>query len=403
MRKGALGLGCSAVLSVAAMANAGEEGTELILSTKGGLKVESADGKFGARLGGRVQVDYAYYDSDQTKLGSGAELRRVRLLAEGKLWNVWKFKFNPDFAGNNVDIQDAWLAYTGWTPLSISAGNIKVPFSVEDLTSDLYIAFMERSLPVETFKPDYRLGLQLHAYGKLWQGAVGLFGEDVDSPGTDQSQSHGTAGRLTFAPLSEETRVVHFGGAFEWRTNYQNDEVRFSGRPESHVTDVRLIDTGVIANVDDTLKFDAGAAGVWGPWSVQGEYIQTDVHRKNGGEDLSFNGWYVFGSWFLTGESRAYDAENGKFTRVKPKSVVGDGGYGAWEVGVRGSNVDLNSKEINGGKETNITFGLNWYTTPHTRLMFNYIYVDAKKVDPGTGLAVKDNPNILQVRAQVDF
>lgn len=34
---------------------------------------------------------------------------------------------------------------------------------------------------------------------------------------------------------------------------------------------------------------------------------------------------------------------------------------------------------------------------------FNYIYLDAKKVDPDTGLEMKDDPNIFQVRTLVDF
>lgn len=396
-------LGCGAVLCIPPSAIAAEESTGLILSTKGGIKVESADGNFEGQVGGRLMVDYAYYDSDATKLGSGSEIRRARLFASGKIWKVWKFKFETDFAANEVDIKDAYIQYGGFKPFDIKGGNFKEPFNIENLTSSRFITFMERALPVEAFTPDRNLGLQLHTHGGIWQGAIGLFGEGINSPGTDQSQGYGTAGRVTFAPINSEGRVLHVGGAFEWRTGYLDDEVRYRARPESHVTDVRLIDTGTIDNVDDTLKYNGEVAGVWGPWSLQGEYVQTDVSRKDGSEDVDFNGYYVFGSWFLTGESRAYDAEDGTFDRVKPASVVGKGGYGAWEVAVRYSNLDLNSKSINGGKEDNITVGLNWYPTSHTRLMFNYVYVDAKKLDEATGIEVKDNPNILQVRAQVDF
>lgn len=396
-------LGYGAAVCAPFSVTAAEGDTSLILSTKGGLKVESADGNFEGQVGGRIMLDYAYYDDDKRKLGSGSEIRRARLFVSGKMWKLWKFKFQTDFAGNEVDIKDAYLSYGGFKPLSIKAGNFKEPFSIEELTSSKYITFMERAMVVDAFAPSRNLGLQAHAYGNIWQGAIGLFGEGIDSPGTDQSQGYGTAGRATFAPINSDTRVLHVGGAFEWRTGYQDDEVRFRTRPESHVTNVRFVDTGTIDNVDDTLKFNGEIAGVFGPWSLQGEYIQTDVSRKDGSEDVDFNGYYVFGSWFLTGESRPYDVEGGDFGRVKPTSVLGKGGYGAWEFGVRYSNLDLNSKDINGGKENNVTVGLNWYPTSHTRLMFNYVYVDVENVDADTGLTVDDNPNVFQVRAQVDF
>ncbi len=397
-------LGCGAAACAPSSVTAAEGDTGLILSTKGGLKVESADGDFEGQLGGRLMLDYAYYDDDNIKLGSGAEIRRARLFAAGKLWKVWKFKFETDFAGNEVDIKDAYIQYGGFKPLSIKAGNFKEPFDIENLTSSRFITFMERALPVEAFTPDRNLGLQLHTHGNIWQAAIGLFGQGIDSPGTDESQSYGTAGRVSVAPINSEGRVLHVGGAFEWRTGYEGDEVRFRARPESHVTNVRLVDTGNIDNVDDTLKFNGEVAGVLGPWSLQGEYVQTDVNRTDGSEDVDFSGWYVFGSWFLTGESRVYDVEDGAFDRVKPKSVLGKGGYGAWELAARYSSIDLDDKNIIGGKEDNITVGVNWYPTSHTRLMFNYIYVDAETpLVAGTGPKVDDSPNIFQVRAQVDF
>ena len=390
-------LGCGAAVCTPSAVMAAGSDNGLILSTKGGIKVESADGNFQSQFGGRLMLDYAYYDSDETKLGSGAEIRRARLFAKGRMWKVWDFTFEADLAGNEVSITDAFIEYGGFKPLAITAGNFKEPFSLEELTSSRFITFMERALPVEAFAPKRNLGLQLHAHGDIWQGAIGLFGEGIDSPGTDESQGYGWAGRATFAPIRSESAVLHVGGALEWRTGYENDQVRFRVRPESHVTDRRLVDTGNILNVDDTLKYNAEVAGVFGPWSVQAEYIQTDVNRKDGSEDVDFNGWYVYGSWFLTGESRTYDAKKGRFERVEPASVLGKGGYGAWEVALRYSTLDLNSNDINGGSEDNFTAGINWYPTSHTRLMFNYGYVDAERQ------GVNDKPNVFQVRAQVDF
>ena len=69
-----------------------------------------------------------------------------------------------------------------------------------------------------------------------------------------------------------------------------------------------------------------GFEGAWvlGPFSVQGEWMQQTVNRDVGDEpDLT--GFYVYGSWFLTGESRSY--KGGKFGRTKATN--------AWELAAR--------------------------------------------------------------------
>ncbi len=73
------------------------------------------------------------------------------------------------------------------------------------------------------------------------------------------------------------------------------------------------------------------------------------------------------------------------------------GGGGAWELALRYSNLDLTDGDFDGGKENNITFGVNWYATPNIRVMANYIHVDSEKE------GVKDKPDIFQMRAQIDF
>lgn len=49
------------------------------------------------------------------------------------------------------------------------------------------------------------------------------------------------------------------------------------------------------------------------------------------------------------------------FGRVKPKSVVGKGGHGAWELAARYSSIDLTDSGIDGGEESDLTLGVNWY------------------------------------------
>ncbi len=389
------------------------------IDTNGKFEVTSPSGEHKFQVGGRLQVDAAWYDEEesdltgeQTVLDSGTEVRRARLHAAGTVFKYWDFKSEVDFAENEVDIKDAYIANTYLKPLTIQVGNFKEPFSLEQLTSSRFITFMERSL-ADAFVPERNLGAQLHYFGGNWTAATGAFSEGIDDDDEDTEvdggEGIGATTRATFAPLMASNQLVHLGGAFSYRNPEDPDNeaggtdeiLRFRARPESHIADTRLVDTGTIGNVDDFYRYGAEVAGAMGPVSLQGEYIYTDVER-NVNDNLDFHGWYALASWFLTGESRAafYKPERGAFDRVKPFANFGyGGGWGAWELAARYSGIDLNDEDIFGGEEQNFTFAINWYPNPNIRLMSNYVHV----VDVDEGDFDGVDPNIFQFRAQVDF
>ena len=385
---------------------------------KGALKFKTKDGGFKAQVGGRVQVDSAWYSDDEGMLGDGTEIRRARLFMSGTVWNDWHFKGQYDFAGNSTSVKDAYIKYTGLGdiigfPMAATFGHVKEAFSLEEQTSSKYITFMERALPVEAFAPGRNVGFAVNSHGKLlnggWTATGGIFGEGLDGgPGGSIDEGYGGVGRLTIAPIAEKTRALHIGGAIEHRELKDSlgaaATFRVRSRPESHIADARLVSATLFTSPAAGTKFEgnvtrygAELAGVWGPFSAQGEYIKADYDINTaGGMDADFDGWYAYTSWFITEESRNYSARKGAFGRVQPNGIVGKGGIGAWELGSRFSYLDLNDGLVRGGREKNWTLGLNWYATPSIRFMANYIFVDA---DGGANI----NPNIFQVRGQVDF
>jgi phosphate-selective porin OprO/OprP len=134
------------------------------------------------------------------------------------------------------------------------------------------------------------------------------------------------------------------------------------------------------------------AALLLGNVIFQGEYVQANVRS---GPGYSFNAWYGQVSFFLTGETRNYKGPNNDFGGITPKNNFGEnGGIGAWELALRLSRNNLNSKDISGGQLTDITAGLNWYLNPAAKVMFNY--VNAHLHDVGRA-------NIFQMRFQVAF
>lgn len=367
------------------------------VSTKGGhLKFKSKDDEFEFQVGGRVQVDTAFFKNDPA-LNNGSEIRRARLFMSGKVFNDWKFKAQFGFAGNETDIEDAYIRYTGFDVGDITVGHFKEPWSLEELTSSKYITFMERALPVEAFAPSRKLGAGFGHHAKNWTATVGAFANGESAENDNDNEGHGVAARATYTPIIAENKLIHLGAYGEYR-DPQDSTVRYRTRPESHIANVRLVDTGDIEDVDHTVKWGLEAASVWGPYSVQGEYMSVD-NDLSGGSDPDFNGWYAYGSWFITGESRAY--KNGVFSRVKPKSIVGKGGHGAWELAARYSDIDLNDSGIEGGEEKDLTIGVNWYATPTIRFMGNYVNVLDLNDSPTQ--SDSDKPDIFELRAQIDF
>lgn len=137
-----------------------------------------------------------------------------------------------------------------------------------------------------------------------------------------------------------------------------------------------------------------------GSLALQSEYTRVDVDRAiAGNQDVYFDGYYVEGSWFLTGESLNYNPQKGALGKIIPKGILGEGGIGAWQIATRYSNLNLNDSDIVGGEENNITVGLNWYPNSNLRFMANYIQV----LDVKNGSHVGDEPSVFSLRAQVEF
>jgi phosphate-selective porin OprO/OprP len=416
----------AAVLAFASLfvgAAASRAGTELGASWDNGIVLQSEDKAFKVRIGGRLQNDWAWFDQtdgNKTWFGDipdGTELRRARLSVSGTVYTYILFKAEYDFAGaaekaqdgkasKEVAVKDAYIGVTGIPFVgTVQVGHQKEPFGLEVLTSDDYTTFMERScLVLGSYLSDRNTGFrQQNAYFANRVTLSSGFFRDTDNGGRDSRDGGCYAGtvRVTGLPWrgGDDGGLFHLGAAYSYRNT---DVVKIESKPSAHLALSSLtVGTGNITT--DAAQFcEAEGALVWGPFSAQGEYTISALDSDESG-DPSFQAYYVYGSAFLTGESRAYRAAEGIFDRVKPKrNFRQDGsGVGALDLGVRYEIVDLNDKDIYGGKLTDITVGVNWYLNPNTRVMVNYVNssVDgwtAEEEDLGT-------LSTLQTRFQIDF
>lgn len=371
---------------------------------KDGLRFKAGN-NFEFRIGGRIMWDsfFASEDDDiKTALGTiedGTEFRRARLYTQGEIYGRVKYKAQFDFAGGDVDFKDVYIELKKIPVLgSVKMGHHKVPAGLEILMSSKYMAFIERGLPASLF-PERETGISFNRsfFDKRMVASVMGY-RDVDGYGEGEDDGdYNFAARVAGQPALEEDWYLHLGGSLIVRTP-NNDSVRFRSRPEVHLGP-RFVDTGTFA-ADGATQFGGELGFVYQSFSLQAEYTSIAVQDKDvaGVDDPTFDAFYVYGSWFITGEKRKY--KKGAFSRNKPNknfALDAEGneeGTGAFELAVRFSSMNLEDGGITGGELQNITIGMNWYLNPVTRLMVNYVMADLDAVG---------DTQFLLFRAQIDF
>ena len=388
-----------------------------------GMRFESDDKAFKIQFGGRILTDWGSISTDQ-KLedaidgqileGTGTEMRHARFYMSGTIYDQFTFKADYDFAGTDADFKDVWMGLKNipWIG-EVRIGHQKEPFSLESMNSLPNTIFMERGLSV-AFVPGRNTGIKIHnacSDGRLGWG-IGAYKDVSDSDGFDNQSDYNITGRLTGVPFINEdgSSLLHLGLAYSHKFCDEDESMKYRSRPESNLSDVYTVDTGSINGVTGVDLLGPEIAFVNGPFCFQSEYVQTFLNRTSA-DNLDFSGYYALCSFFLTGEQRAYkiDEGGGEFGRVIPNRpfAFDTSGWGAWQVALRYSALDLNDRDIQGGKEKDYTIGLNWFLNPNLRMTFNYVLAnidDRNTTVNGTPVAIDDEyADIYMMRFQVDF
>jgi phosphate-selective porin OprO and OprP len=399
----------------------------------------TADGQNTLAITGRLHLDVGAYDwhpnstaTSPRNLDSGVNARRARLGVQGKFLGDWGYALIYDFGGSNDvggsggsgGIENAFLRYDGIPNFHVVGGYIDVPYSLDESISSNNIMFMEKSLAGDTATGiagnDNRA-----AFGATWNSDrawVGVFGTGptsgtthaIGTGGTNAVQ-FGATGRATFQVLQAPDYSFHIGADAEGLIKPPRSSafgaVTLKDDPELRVDNTALISTGTIGTalnpVTGASVFGGEVAGGFGSLYGQGEYFHFNVARQ-GQPDLDFNGGYGEVSYTLTGEARKYSAGCGCYGGISPAHpfVLGSG-WGAWEIAARYSVLDLNDSTsvapITGGKETNVTLGLNWYPNNNMRFMLNYIHGDVSKTQTAAPTDIGGTMNAIALRSQFAF
>jgi phosphate-selective porin OprO/OprP len=381
--------------------------------------ISDANGNFTFKPRGVVEADAVAFNERKGgyDYNDGTAFRRARLGVEGTAFKWFNYRFEVDFAGNAVNITDAYLQYTKIPKTILTIGQHKAPFGLESNNSDNYNIFLERGMFTNAFGnvgAERRIGISAaFAPKENLNFAAGFFGDNesisrsTSTPVTNTpDESWGVNGRATWEPVFDTGKIIHLGLSGYYRSSLKSGDtanaVRLSDRPNIRIDNGNIADSGVITNTHSLRYGGVEAAGVLGPLTVAGEAGRLWLDRT-GVPNEHFTGYYGYAAYMLTGESRPFKA--GNFDRIKPFRNLGDGGLGAFEVALRYDHLDLSNTPVlarAGNKASSLTLGLNWYFNPYAKLMFNWVRFegDNTPLDP---IGSKTEGDAFATRLHLDF
>ncbi len=337
--------------------------------------------KFGLALLAGDYTTFNQDDASREQVGvqhDEFEARSLRVMARGHLEFLRRWNYLVSYEYNGFDSDSAeptWAATDVKVSTEIGAhgtlslGKMKEPYVYEMVGDAANLPQSERLL--SPFFKSRNIGVQWS--GSLadqratlsagWYNDWWVNGEDFQSSGDDFAM------RLTVLPVWSEdgARYLHLAASLRYY-GADDDELRFRGKPATNVSDYYV----------DTYKFhgdhswNTGLELLWNVngLSLLGEYVTASTSSREL-RNPDYHGWYVTGSWVLTGEHRPYDRKAAYARRILPQ-----GRWGAWELIARYGNVDLNDAASTAGAMRGWWAGVNWWATQRWKAGLAYGDID---------------------------
>jgi len=459
---------------------AAKKETPVVKASANGFGLESADGKNSIKFSGLLQADYRSYQDgandvrnrSNTRAGTldangfhdandTALLRRIRPTIQGTLFGKYDFRFTPEFAGGSASAVDAYIDARLDPAFKIRAGKYKPFVGLERLQGGSDIKFVERSYVTNAILPNRDVGVSVYGdvLGDKLSYAVGVNNGVVDggnaTTGNEFDGSKEVTARLFATPFKDDANALSglgFGIAGTYTnidgernldfTNTSAADATRNGLP-SYLTDGQqtFFRYGSASVADGKRsRITPQASYYYGPLGLITEYARVNqdvslltnttsnapsVIAANTSKTLSHDAWQVAVSYLLTGEDAS-------FRGVKPKNNfdIDKGGWGAWELVARYSEINLDSdtfKNKNTGSFSTGTYanlsesaksakswtaGVNWYLNQNAKVQLNYSHTS---FDGGAGVGItavnaagtnirdRQSENALLARFQVAF
>jgi phosphate-selective porin OprO and OprP len=340
-------------------------------------------GEFRAAL--RVRLHFDARDFDPELGEDERQFRRARVAVEGRLYDDLEYELDADLRDEERPWRDVYVNYRRFRAAEIQVGRFKIPFGLDQNTGVFNLSFVERSQIGTELSPARDRGVMVH--GRLARDTVryqtGIFRRDGDSTRFAGPSVDGTwAGRVVLTPWENSKNTLRSAQIGVNATYGELFEGQFGVRGRTLSGTVYAEPVYVKGH-----RVRLGVDGRWtpGPVLVQAEYIRVTDERNGQGlgdvdlPDAIAQGWYVSGTWVLTGENKTGGGS------VEPRRDFPTEGLGAFELAGRFEEMRFGSAGTGGeppfanpraanilpNRDRILTLGVNWYLNRFARVTVN--------------------------------
>lgn len=279
------------------------------------------------QLGGYTQIRYQFDNAKGRK--DGFDIRRAYLNINGTLSSYWSYRFQADFAGS-PKIIDAYAEFKINELLNFTIGQAAIPFSIDNITSNTRLDFIDRAQVTEALVSRGRDVIGNHNGRDLGVQLGGSFLSFADHPAfeykvallngsgintADKNESKDVAARLVFRPL---TNLGIGASLYDGVGNYGNPA---QNKGRNHL--------GFELNYESKLL------------NIRSEYIKG----KDG--EIKREGYYAQGGYF-----------------VLPQTLQVIARYDSYDTNV----------SVSGDRSEWYVVGANYFFNPNVKLQLNYFF-----------------------------
>ncbi|MBR4273611.1 MAG: hypothetical protein IKQ30_12340 [Bacteroidales bacterium] len=352
--------------------------------------------QFSLKLIGRTNLDAGtFFDRHEYTVDgnkerhslNGVAINDTRLGVAGKFLEKWDYKIELCFAYNSnakataISFRDLFVKYNFNSKHHLQFGNVFMPYGLKPL--GLAYKFIDNSTVDDGISVSRKMGLVYLLTTDHFNFTGGIYSNgNIDNGNKQFNQGVNLAAKAIVRPIINETTILHFGAA----TIYVDSKnaPSFSGKvPITFTSDNK---TGLS---------ESWATPHWSRYEAEMIFIHKkflfETHFEGSSYDRDDDRYHLGGllaqaSYLLIGEQQNYNKTTGLTANASPKNL---------ELLARYDYLDLHE----GGHQSDLTIGLNYFFSKHFNMKLNYGFVKADK----PGAQDSENYNTVQIRAQFSF